>query len=141
MRINYDFNIVYKSDTVKLDTILPDIIKDINAYNSRPNFLNGGFEGFQKYIYENRYYDVFNIGYEEMMAMPKQRIVKLSFDIDTKGKIHNIMVLQGVHPIYDKEAVHLIRNLPQWSPGIVENRNVNSRIFYGIHFHRDKKYN
>jgi outer membrane biosynthesis protein TonB len=67
-------------------------------------------------------------------------VVRLCFEIDTDGVIKNIKVIKGVHPIYDKEAVRLIRESPDWTPGEKNGEKVTTKIYYWIHFQRDKEY-
>ncbi|MFA5470212.1 MAG: M56 family metallopeptidase [Bacteroidales bacterium] len=40
-----------------------------------------------------------------------------SFVIDSKGKVTNIQVIRSIDPDLDREAVRVIENMPDWTPG------------------------
>lgn len=43
--------------------------------------------------------------------------VFLSFVIDEEGRVTQIVVMRGVDPSLDKEAVRVVENMPRWKPG------------------------
>ncbi len=60
--------------------------------------------------------------------------VFLSFIVDTKGKISDVSVLRGVHPDIDKEAVRMVKSMPDWKPGTQNGVPVNVRFTLPINF-------
>ncbi len=40
-----------------------------------------------------------------------------SFVVDTSGKVVQIELLRGITPCVDSVAVHLLENMPNWTPG------------------------
>jgi protein TonB len=43
--------------------------------------------------------------------------VYVSFVVSTKGKVTNVKIARGIDPALDKEAIRVIENLPDFSPG------------------------
>lgn len=60
----------------------------------------------------------------------------LRFIVDTNGKISDVHVLRGVagYPSCEKEAVKVIKAMPNWIPGKVKNRAVKSYFDLPIDF-------
>lgn len=56
--------------------------------------------------------------------------VILSFIVETDGSLSGITVIKSVDPSLDKEAVRLVRNMPQWMPGKQNGKTV--RVKYTI---------
>lgn len=57
----------------------------------------------------------------------EQGRVYLSFIVETDGCITNIKVERGVSDLLDQESVRVIKTMPQWIPGEVNNRKVRTR--------------
>ncbi len=65
-----------------------------------------------------RYYLAKNIKYpREAVANDIQGKVYMHFVVNKKGLIENVQVLRGVHPLLDKEALRVVKNMPKWKPG------------------------
>jgi protein TonB len=65
-----------------------------------------------------RYYLAKNIKYpREAVANDVQGKVYVRFVVNKKGIIENVQVLRGVHPLLDKEALRVVKNMPKWKPG------------------------
>ncbi len=56
--------------------------------------------------------------------------VYVSFIIDKKGNVTNVKLVRSVHEILDKEALRVVKTLPQWKPG--KQRGVPVRVEYII---------
>jgi protein TonB len=50
--------------------------------------------------------------------------VFVSFIVDETGKVKNVRVIRGVSPSLDKEAVRVASQMPNWSPGKHNGKNV-----------------
>ena len=61
-------------------------------------------------------------------AIQGKVIVKFYVDID--GKVKNPVVLQGVDPLLDDEAIRVVSIMPAWKPGIQFNRKV--KVYYTL---------
>ena len=46
-----------------------------------------------------------------------QGMVICSFIIQKDGTISHIKIIRGLHPLLDKEAVRVIKEMPKWIPG------------------------
>ncbi len=65
-----------------------------------------------------RYYLAKNIKYpQEAVTNDVQGKVYVRFVVNKKGLIENVQVLRGVHPLLDKEALRVVKNMPKWKPG------------------------
>lgn len=72
---------------------------------------------------------------QETIAYPKiarekniQGKVQLSFIVETDGSLSEIKVLKGIGGGCDEEAVRVLKNSPQWKPGIQNGKLV--RVLY-----------
>ena len=71
----------------------------------------GGEEALIKYLRENLKYP------EKAREQQLQGKVILSFHIQKDGKVDNIEVLNGIGGGCDEEAVRVVSEMPNWSPG------------------------
>lgn len=51
--------------------------------------------------------------------------VIVQFTITKTGKIENVSVVRGRHPALDKEALRVVKSMPNWTPGRKDGRAVN----------------
>ncbi len=84
----------------------------------------GGDNALFRYIYENIKYPV------EAKENKMTGIVILRFVITREGKVDDISVVRGVHPLLDEEAKRIIREMPDWIPGTQDGKRVN--VYYSL---------
>ena len=60
--------------------------------------------------------------------------IYIQFTIDQTGKVTNPRILRGLSPEYDKEALRVINNMPDWIPGEQNGKKVKVVITKGISF-------
>ncbi len=60
--------------------------------------------------------------------------VTLQFVIDENGKLVDPVILKGVHPALDAEALRVVLSSPRWTPGMQRNRAVKVRYTFPINF-------
>lgn len=84
----------------------------------------GGPAALQKYLASSVKYPV--IAQENGI----QGRVYIQFVISSKGEVTNAIVLRGVDPSLDKEALRVVENMPKWKPGKQRNRPV--RVSYTV---------
>jgi protein TonB len=60
--------------------------------------------------------------------------VFLTFIVETDGSVSNVIVLKGVDPIIDIEAVKAIEASPKWSPGLQRGEPVRVRYSISLNF-------
>jgi periplasmic protein TonB len=71
----------------------------------------GGDNELRKYLAEH-------IRYPDMARENGiQGRVYVQFVVNTKGKITNAVVVRGIDPSCDKEALRVVNTMPSWSPG------------------------
>jgi protein TonB len=50
--------------------------------------------------------------------------VYVNFIVEKDGKIAEVKVLRGAHPLLDEESLRVISSMPAWSPGTQDGRPV-----------------
>ena len=94
-----------------------------------PKF-NGGDPAveFRKYIGQN-------LKYPEIAAENgiSGRVI-VQFTVSSKGKVVNAVVLAGVDPALDKEAIRVVMSSPPWTPGRQRGKPVAVLYTFPINF-------
>ncbi len=88
----------------------------------KPKFQGGDENTFTKWVAERLVYP--EIAKENSV----QGRVILQFRVNTDGSVSNVIVLRGVDPSLDKEAVRVVSSSPKWTPGRQRNKPV--RVVY-----------
>lgn len=93
-----------------------------------PLFKGGGLDKFSEWV-------------QKMTNYPKEAVdnkirgtVVLTFIVEKDGKVSNVIILKGVHPLLDNEAVKVISTSPRWSPGLQGGQAVRIRYLIPIVF-------
>ena len=77
-----------------------------------PSFNGGDANDFSKWVNEHKHYP------EEAKKAGIQGRVVVGFTIDEKGRMTDVKVVKGVHPLLDKEALRVIKSAPKkWTAG------------------------
>ncbi|WP_295731299.1 TonB family protein [uncultured Muribaculum sp.] len=92
-----------------------DTEKVYTAVEQMPNFPGGEAE-LMKYISDN-------IKYPAEIEMQGRVVVK--FVVTKTGKVVEVEVVRGRHPLFDAEAVRVIKTLPDFIPGKMNGKPVN----------------
>ncbi|MDR2008889.1 MAG: energy transducer TonB [Bacteroidales bacterium] len=93
----------------------------------KPTFP-GGDEGIVKYLKENIKYP------KEAREIGIEGKVIISFLIDTSGKVTETKVIGGVNSYLDAEALRVVSNMPDWTPGIQRGKAVPVTYVIPINF-------
>ncbi|WP_341902911.1 TonB family protein [Fluviicola taffensis] len=64
--------------------------------------------------------------------------VYIQFVVSDKGKITNVTLKKSVHPLLDEEAIRVVKSMPNWNPGFIEGKAVNSVFSLPITFSLSK---
>lgn len=88
----------------------------------------GGWIAVQNFISSHIIYP------KECIKDKIQGKVFVSFVVERDGKVTNIKVEKGSHPLLDEEAKRMISIMPNWIPGKVDNKTIRSRIRIPIAF-------
>jgi periplasmic protein TonB len=93
-----------------------------------PMFQGGGKENFREYIAQNLQYPP--IAAENGISGR----VFVQFAVNAKGEVVDVIVVRGVDPALDKEAVRVVKSSPKWTPGKQRGRPVKVQFTFPIVF-------
>ena len=93
-----------------------------------PTFQGQSSDAFRIYIQKNLKYPM--IAQENGVSGR----VFVQFDVNASGSIENVIVVRGVDPSLDKEAVRVVKSSPKWTPGKQRGRPVRVRFTFPIVF-------
>ena len=83
-----------------------------------------------------------NLVYPEDAARDSlEGTVNVEFVIDTQGKATDILVENSLGSSFDKEAIRLVENMPEWKPATYNGQPVRSKISLPITFELQKTRN
>lgn len=91
----------------------------------------GGEQEMLRYIAKNLKYPV------EAQTKKEQGRVIISFTINKEGKIVDPVIVRGVSPSLNAEAVRIIKSMPDWTPGMQKEKKVNVKYTIPILFKLD----
>jgi len=93
-----------------------------------PSFRGGDINKFREWIYNRT-------NYPQAAVEAKIRgTVYLTFIVEKDGSVSNVIILKGVHPLLDNEAVKTISESPKWSPGLQRGQPVRVRFQIPVSF-------
>ena len=93
-----------------------------------PSFQGKGQEGFREFISKNLRYP--EIAAENGISGK----VYVQFAVNSKGKVVDAVVVRGVDPALDKEAVRVVISSPNWAPGKQRGNPVKVQFTFPINF-------
>lgn len=88
----------------------------------------GGMQKFYEYIQKNLTYP------EQARRMGIEGKVFVEFIVDKQGKLTEVKALKGIGAGCDEEAVRVVKNAPNWSPGKQRGRAVKVKMVVPIFF-------
>ncbi len=94
----------------------------------RPSFQGGDANTFSKWVNQSLVYP------EIAKENGVQGRVTLRFTVDRDGTVTKVVVLKGVDPSLDKEAVRVVSSSPPWSPGKQRDKTVPVTYTFPINF-------
>ena len=93
-----------------------------------PEFPNGGMAGLMQFLSKNIKYP--QIAQEN----GTQGRVTVQFVVNKDGSIVDAVVLRGVDPYLDKEALRVVNLMPKWKPGKQRGKPVRVRYTVPVMF-------
>jgi protein TonB len=93
-----------------------------------PSFEGKGQEGFREFISKNLRYP--EIAAENGISGK----VYVQFAVNSKGKVVDAIVVRGVDPALDMEAVRVVMSSPSWAPGKQRGKPVKVQFTFPINF-------
>jgi protein TonB len=123
-----DFKLV--GETKNVQTIVATPKREIHNTVEKEAFFPGGYPALMSYIQANLVYP------SEGIEINAQGKCYLRFIVDYEGKISSVKVLRGIAgcPECDKEAIRVLKGMPEWEPGKVGGVNVSSYFDLPINF-------
>jgi TonB family protein len=103
-----------------------------SEYLKGPSFV-GGQESLVEYIRINTQYP------DAARRRNIEGMVKVRFVVDTLGKVTNVTLYAGVDPLLNEQALYLVRNMPDWIPGSVDDEPENLTMLLPIVFNLKNK--
>jgi TonB family protein len=111
----------YVEISLNLDTITfetNNIKKPLPSEQFKDAEFKGGMPALTQYFKTNINYS------EEVKTQGIQGRVYVKFTINRYGKVKNPKIIRSIHPLLDKEALILIKNMPAWKPATKGNQAV-----------------
>ena len=96
-------------------------------YFFTPPSPEGGKITFRNYVREN-------IKYPQEIEDPIKGTVRLKFTVTTHGRITNMEVIKSLGENFDKEAIRLVNDGPEWEPAKLNGETVEREVKVKIRF-------
>ena len=93
-----------------------------------PPSFPGGVTKLLKFLYSNIYYP------KEAKSLGIDGQVIVQFVIDTDGSLTNVELLRDIGGGCGKEAIRVIKMMPNWNPGIFNNQPVKTQYILPVKF-------
>lgn len=95
--------------------------------NPEPQFP-GGDEALVQFLKDNTVYP------PAALEAEIQGKVYIQFVVEKDGSLTDIEVVKGAHELLDKEALRVVKSMPNWIPGELEGEKVRVRFVVPIFF-------
>lgn len=143
---NYEFSVYHNNHWAKADNPVDELFLDVefpmeeeiieeepipevpDIYAEFP----GGEKRLDKWIQENIKYP------EEANKKNLEGVVQVGFTIEKDGRIIDVMIIKGIDPILDREAL-MIKNMPKWGPAEVSGRKRQANGNISIEFKKGNR--
>jgi membrane associated rhomboid family serine protease/antitoxin component YwqK of YwqJK toxin-antitoxin module len=84
-----------------------------------------GMANYRKYLEENK----------KVLSPMKHGVVKVIFNVGVDGSLWDFVILEGISPSLDKEAIRLIREGPAWRPAVLHgDQKIQSQAYMVVSF-------
>jgi TonB family protein len=97
-----------------------------------PDFQGKGIEGFREWVAQNLRYP------ENAVKNNITGRVFVQFVVRSDGSVDSVIVVRGVNPDLDNEAVRVVNSSPKWTPGKQRGIPVNVKYTFPITFSLDE---
>ena len=114
--VYYTCPIIFKLEENNADVAPKDISSEADEIPQFP----GGMKGLLVYINSNLNLD--NV--KNAIAQKVKGRVQVRFVVDTDGSVKNVCIGKSLHPECDQEAMRIVRSLPRWTPGKLDEKVV-----------------
>jgi TonB family protein len=105
-------------------------VEDNKTYTvvDAPPEYPGGYEPMMSYIKAELKYP------EKSRKERIQGTVFVQFTVMKDGTLANFMVIRGINDELDKEAVRVLKGMPNWKPGTEKNKPVNVKFVLPVKY-------
>jgi protein TonB len=110
------------------EEVVPEEEQVFFIVEEMPSFQGGGEDAFREWIAKN-------LRYPEIAADNGiSGRVYVQFAVNSKGEVCDAVVVRGVDPALDKEALRVVLSSPRWEPGRQRGRPVKVQFTFPINF-------
>jgi periplasmic protein TonB len=110
------------------EEVVPEEEQVFFIVEEMPSFQGGGEDAFRDWIAKN-------LRYPEIAADNGiSGRVYVQFAVNSKGEVCDAVVVRGVDPALDKEALRVVLSSPRWEPGRQRGRPVKVQFTFPINF-------
>ena len=102
---------------VKSDSTVPQQDQIFVVVEKMPTFP-GGLKALMSYLAKNIHYPA------DAKKQGIQGRVFIHFVINKDGSVSNVRLLKGISPSCDAEAIRVVKNMPNWNPGVQKGQKV-----------------
>jgi len=88
----------------------------------------GGVNNFKKYIYDSIKFPL------SAREKNMRGHVMVEFEILEDGNVGEVEIIESDNPIFNDEAIRIIKNSPPWNPGRIDGKNAGMRYRIPILF-------
>ena len=100
---------------------------DLRIVEDVPQFPGGPTE-FMKWLTRNLKYPV------SLQELQIQGKVVAEFIVNTDGSITDVKVVGALHPLCDAEVLRVLRMMPRWTPGIINDEPCRTKVCIPVVF-------
>ncbi|MBN2484510.1 MAG: energy transducer TonB [Bacteroidales bacterium] len=129
-----DFESMEADEKTSLDLVVFDYEDEVAEeevfiiVEDMPSFKGGDLNEFRNWVAKS-------LKYPEIAAENGiQGRVFVQFAVNAKGEVVDVVVVRGVDPALDAEAVRVIKSSPKWSPGKQRGRPVKVQFTFPVVF-------
>jgi protein TonB len=110
------------------EEVIPEEEEVFFIVEEMPSFQGGGEDAFREWIAKN-------LRYPEIAADNGiSGRVYVQFAVNSRGEVCDAVVVRGVDPALDKEALRVVMSSPRWEPGRQRGRPVKVQFTFPINF-------
>lgn len=99
-----------------------------DAYFDVPPEFPGGTDSLTRYLSES-------FTFPDMGEKQLKGSILVEFVVEASGKVSNAVVIHGLDPLLDAEALRVVSSMPPWKPGEKNGKPV--RVYYNVPFNID----
>jgi TonB family protein len=119
---------MFKTNAGVIIDVSPQDAETFFIVEEMPEFDGGGLEEFRNWVQtEVAYPDI-------ALQNGISGTVYVNFIVDKSGVINHVEIVRGVDPSLDNEVIRVIKQSPQWKPGVQRGKNVNVTMSIPVKF-------